>query len=63
MSLKLFQRLVAELTPNPYVALRTRERGGRELLHYASTAYELTREEPLRFAMLGVPLVTTQPER
>ena len=57
----LFKHLVSKLTPNPYEALRTREPDGRELLHYNGTAYELMREEPIRFAMLGVPLATARP--
>jgi len=56
MSPDLYQRLVTELTPNPFAAFRTREPDGREVLHYNGTTYELEREEPLRFAMIGVEL-------
>jgi len=33
MSPDLYQRLVTELTPNPFAAFRTREPDGREVLH------------------------------
>lgn len=63
MSPDQYQRLVAELTPNPTAAVRTRELDGRQLLHYKGTTYELEREEPLRFAMIGVNLIGHDPNR
>ncbi|HEX4423082.1 MAG TPA: hypothetical protein VH165_34430 [Kofleriaceae bacterium] len=56
MSPDLYQRLVAELTPNPLAAFRTREPDGRQLLHYNGATYGLEGEEPIRFAVIGVQL-------
>lgn len=58
MSPDQFQKLIAKLTRDPSAAFRTREPDGRELLHYEGATYELDREEPLRFAKVGVKLVT-----